>query len=157
MLVIITLISFMVQLYSLSYMKHDPFLCRFLSYLSLFTFFMELLVTADNFIQLFIGWEGVGVCSYLLINFWYFRILANKAALKAMIVNRLADVFFIFAILLIFLYFKSVNYVLVFQLIQFFLFDNIVFFSFSLNLVDMICFFLFMGAIGKSAQLGFHV
>ena len=86
-------------------MSHDPFIVRFYAYLGLFTFFMIILVTSDNFIQLFIGWEGVGVCSYLLINFWYNRIAANKAAIKAMLMNRIADVFFIFGIILIFILF----------------------------------------------------
>jgi NADH-quinone oxidoreductase subunit L len=106
MLLIITSISFFVHLYSIGYMSHDPHLNRFMSYLSLFTFFMLILVTSDNFLQLFLGWEGVGICSYLLINFWFTRILANKAALKAMIMNRIADVFFIIAILVIFLNIK---------------------------------------------------
>jgi len=97
MLIIVTGISSFVHLYSLGYMSHDPHLSRFISYLSLFTFFMLVLVTSDNFVQLFIGWEGVGLCSFLLINFWYTRLLANKAALKAMIMNRIADVFFCFS------------------------------------------------------------
>jgi NADH-ubiquinone oxidoreductase chain 5 len=88
MLLVITFISFAVHLYSISYLVDDPYLSRFMSYLSLFTFFMIFLVTSDNFIQIFIGWEGVGLCSYLLINFWFTRLLANKAALKAMIMNR---------------------------------------------------------------------
>lgn len=88
MIVVVTSISMLVHLYSTGYMSHDPHLSRFMSYLSLFTFFMLILVTASNFFQLFVGWEGVGLCSYLLINFWYTRILANKAALKAMIMNR---------------------------------------------------------------------
>ena len=91
-------------------MSHDPHISRFMSYLSLFTFFMLVLVTSDNFVQLFIGWEGVGLCSFLLINFWYTRILANKAALKAMIMNRIADVFFILGIILIFLTFRTTDY-----------------------------------------------
>ena len=107
MLIIITGISSFVHLYSLGYMSHDPHISRFMSYLSLFTFFMLVLVTSDNFVQLFIGWEGVGLCSFLLINFWYTRILANKAALKAMIMNRIADVFFVLGIILIFLTFKN--------------------------------------------------
>lgn len=87
MCLIITFISALVHLYSIEYMSHDPHLPRFLSYLSLFTFFMLVLVTADNFIQMFVGWEGVGLCSYLLINFWFTRIQANKAAIKAMVLN----------------------------------------------------------------------
>jgi len=156
MLLLISLISFVVHLFSLDYMKNDPYLCRFLSYLSLFTFFMEFLVTSDNFLQMFIGWEGVGICSYLLINFWFFRILANKAALKAMIMNRIADVFFIFGIILIFIKIKSVNYMLVFNLIPFFINDSFFCFGFCFNWIDSVCFFLFIGAIGKSAQLFLH-
>lgn len=85
MLIVVTSISLFVHIYSISYMSHDYFLSRFMCYLSFFTFFMLILITANNFLQMFIGWEGVGLCSYLLINFWFTRILANKAALKAMI------------------------------------------------------------------------
>ena len=88
----VTLISTLVHLYSTSYMSHDPHQPRFMAYLSLFTFFMLMLITADNFIQLFLGWEGVGLCSYLLINFWFTRLQANKAAIKAMVINRVGDV-----------------------------------------------------------------
>jgi len=94
MLVIVTFISSLVHLYSTEYMENDPHLPRFMSYLSLFTFFMLMLVTANNFLQMFVGWEGVGVSSYLLINFWFTRIQANKAAIKAMLVNRVGDFFF---------------------------------------------------------------
>jgi NADH-ubiquinone oxidoreductase chain 5 len=98
MCVIVTFISFLVHLYSTEYMSHDPHLPRFMSYLSLFTFFMLVLVTADNFVQMFVGWEGVGLCSYLLINFWFTRIQANKAAIKAMLMNRIGD----FSLLMVF-------------------------------------------------------
>ena len=91
MLIVVTFISFLVHLYSTEYMSHDPHLPRFMSYLSLFTFFMLILVTADNFIQMFVGWEGVGLCSYLLIDFWFTRIQANKDAITAMIMNRIGD------------------------------------------------------------------
>lgn len=124
-------------------MEHDPFLPRFLSFLSLFTFFMLVLVTADNLVQLFLGWEGVGLCSYLLINFWYTRILANKAAIKAMLMNRIADVFFVFAVCLCFLSLGSCDYL-------------VLFLHPSFTSMDLLCLFLFIGAIGKSAQLGFH-
>lgn len=93
MLIVVTFISTLVHLYSVEYMAHDPHLVRFMSYLSLFTFFMLVLITANNFFQLFVGWEGVGLCSYLLINFWFTRIQANKAAIKAMLVNRVGDFF----------------------------------------------------------------
>ena len=157
MLIIITFISFFVHVYSMGYMQSDPYLPRFISFLSLFTFFMIMLVTADNFLQLFFGWEGVGVCSYLLINFWHTRILANKAAIKAMIINRIADVFFIFAILLIAAHFKTLDYLIVFDLIHLFKDKIIFFFGIKFNLINLICFFLFIGAIGKSAQIGLHV
>src|SRR3546814_6816143 len=88
MLVVVCTISTLVHLYSMEYMSHEPHLPRFMSYLSLFTFFMLILVTANNLLQMFVGWEGVGLCSYLLINFWFTRIQANKAAIKAMIINR---------------------------------------------------------------------
>lgn len=91
MCVVVTFISFLVHVYSTEYMSHDPHLPRFMSYLSLFIFFMLILVTADNFVQMFVGWEGVGLCSYLLINFWFTRIQANKAAIKAMLMNRIGD------------------------------------------------------------------
>ena len=91
MLVVVTFVSTLVHIYSISYMSEDPHLPRFMSYLSIFTFFMLMLGTADNFIQLFFGWEGVGLASYLLINFWYTRLQANKSAIKAMLVNRVGD------------------------------------------------------------------
>jgi proton-translocating NADH-quinone oxidoreductase chain L len=156
MLLVIITISTFVHIFTAGYMSHDPFIVRFYTFLGLFTFFMIILVTADNFLQLFIGWEGVGLCSYLLINFWYNRINANKAAIKAMLMNRIADVFFIFGILLILIEFKSLNYFVIFSLIDYIKF-NYVFFIFSyINLLDLILFFLFLGAIGKSAQIGLH-
>ena len=106
MLTMISFISTVVHIYSTNYMFNDPHLNRFLSYLSLFTFFMFILVSADNFIQLFLGWEGVGVCSYLLINFWFTRLQANKSALKALIMNRIGDFGLLVGILLIFYYFR---------------------------------------------------
>ena len=101
MCVIVTFISCLVHLYSTEYMSHDPHLPRFMAYLSLFTFFMLVLVTADNFVQMFMGWEGVGLCSYLLINFWFTRIQANKAAIKAMIINRIGDFFLLISIVIL--------------------------------------------------------
>jgi NADH-ubiquinone oxidoreductase chain 5 len=153
---IVTFVSMLVHLYSLEYMSSDPHLPRFMSYLSLFTFFMLILVTADNFIQLFLGWEGVGVCSYLLINFWFTRIQANKAAIKAMILNRIGDFGLIIGILIIFVKFKAVDYATVFSLVPFFNNDTFTFLNFELNLIETIGFFLFVGAMGKSAQLGLH-
>lgn len=156
MLIVITLISFLVHLYSITYLGDDPYLSRFMSYLSLFTFFMLILVTSDNLLQLFIGWEGVGLCSYLLINFWFTRILANKAALKAMIMNRIADVIFLLAIVFVLIKFKTTDFVIVFNLIPFILEDTYFFLFKSFNSLELISFFLLIGAIGKSAQIGFH-
>ncbi|MBC8302500.1 MAG: NADH-quinone oxidoreductase subunit L [Pelagibacterales bacterium] len=153
---VVTFVSFLVHLYSTEYMSHDPHLPRFMSYLSLFTFFMLILVTADNFVQMFVGWEGVGLCSYLLINFWFTRIQANKAAIKAMIVNRIGDFGLALGIFTIFVTFKSVDYSTVFSMVPFFIDSYFNFMNFELNTISLICFFLFIGAVGKSAQLGLH-
>ena len=156
MLIIVTLISCLVHLYSISYMAHDPHLVRFMSYLSLFTMFMLFLVTADNFIQMFLGWEGVGLASYLLINFWYTRLQANKAALKALIVNRVGDLGLIIGLSLIYSLFKSLNYFVVFPLS--FLYTNYTFMilTYEFNALNVICLSIFIGAVGKSAQIGLH-
>ncbi len=156
MLIVITSISSLVHLYSTEYMGHDPHLPRFMSYLSFFTFFMLILVTGDNFLQMFVGWEGVGLCSYLLINFWYGRLQANKAALKAMIVNRIGDFGLAIAIFTLYLYFQTLDYGVVFSLIPFYSETILPFFDIKINLIDFIGFFLFVGAVGKSAQLGLH-
>jgi NADH:ubiquinone oxidoreductase subunit 5 (subunit L)/multisubunit Na+/H+ antiporter MnhA subunit len=110
MLIVVTSISTLVHLYSTEYMEYDPHLPRFMSYLSLFTFFMLILVTANNFLQLFVGWEGVGLSSYLLINFWFTRIQANKAAIKAMLVNRVGDFALLLAIFNIYFIFNSLDF-----------------------------------------------
>jgi len=156
MLVIVTFISSLVHLYSTEYMENDPHLPRFMSYLSLFTFFMLILVTANNFLQLFVGWEGVGVSSFLLINFWFTRIQANKAAIKAMLVNRIGDFFLLLAILTIFFVFNSLDYDVVFSLIPLAINYKIVLLGFQLPVLDLISLLLFGGAMGKSAQLGLH-
>ena len=137
-------------------MSNDPHISRFVSYLSLFTFFMLILITADNFIQMFLGWEGVGLCSYLLINFWFTRIQANKAAIKAMILNRIGDLGLIIGIFLIHLTFKALDYSTVFAMVPLLSDVPINFFNLRLHTIDLICFFIFIGAIGKSAQLGLH-
>lgn len=157
MLVVVLTISTVVHIYSISYMSHDPHINRFMSYLSLFTFFMIILVTANNYIQMFVGWEGVGLCSYLLINFWYTRIQANKAAIKAMLVNRVGDINIIFAIVTIFFVFKSVDYSTVFALAYNFINSTINIFNFNIPVLNLICIFIFIGAVGKSAQVGLHV
>jgi NADH-ubiquinone oxidoreductase chain 5 len=156
MCVVVTFISFLVHLYSIEYMSHDPHLPRFMSYLSLFTFFMLILITGDNFIQMFVGWEGVGLCSYLLINFWFTRIQVNKAAIKAMILNRIGDFSLIMGILLIFVNYKAVDYATVASLTPFFKDKTVNFLNLNLDLLTLIGVFLFLGAVGKSAQLGLH-
>jgi NADH-ubiquinone oxidoreductase chain 5 len=154
MCVVVIFISFLVHLYSIEYMSNDPHISRFMSYLSLFTFFMLILITADNFVQMFIGWEGVGLCSYLLINFWFTRIQANKAAIKAMILNRVGDFSLVIGILFIFVNFKALDYQTVCTLTPFF--KNNINNVLNFNLLNLIGFFLFIGAIGKSAQIGLH-
>jgi NADH-ubiquinone oxidoreductase chain 5 len=157
MLILVVFVSLLVHVYSIDYMSEDPHLARFVGYLSLFTFFMIVLVTSGTFVQLFLGWEGVGLSSYLLINFWYTRIQASKSAMKAIIINRFGDFGIYFALLIIFFYFKSFSFAVVFSLVDFFSFSvQLKFFSFSFSPVDLIAFFLFIGAVGKSAQLGLH-
>ncbi len=156
MLVVVTLVSSLVHIYSIGYMKHDPHKPRFMSYLSLFTFSMLALVVSDNFLQLFFGWEGVGLCSYLLIGFWYKRNSANNAAIKAFIVNRVGDFGLAVGIFLIFYHFGTINYDEVFQLVPQITNKEINFLSFEINLITAICLFLFIGAMGKSAQFLLH-
>jgi NADH-ubiquinone oxidoreductase chain 5 len=156
MLIVVTFISSLVHIYSTEYMSHDPHLPRFMSYLSLFTFFMLILVTADNFIQLFVGWEGVGFCSYLLINFWFTRIQANKAAIKAMVINRIGDFGLALGIFSVYYVFNSVEYSTVFALAPFFQTKVLSFLGFHISWLTLIGILLFIGAIGKSAQLGLH-
>nr|YP_011017002.1 NADH dehydrogenase subunit 5 [Lessonia nigrescens]WQB61680.1 NADH dehydrogenase subunit 5 [Lessonia nigrescens] len=156
MLVIVTFISTLVHVYSIEYMGGDPHLPRFMSYLSLFTFFMLILVTADNFVQMFVGWEGVGLCSYLLINFWFTRIQANKAAIKAMLVNRVGDFGLALGIFGIFICFGAVDYATVFALAPQLSAVNLTFLNIEFGALNLIGILLFVGAVGKSAQLGLH-
>jgi proton-translocating NADH-quinone oxidoreductase chain L len=156
MLVVVTFISSLVHLYSNEYMEHDPHLPRFMSYLSLFTFFMIILVTANNFLQMFVGWEGVGLCSYLLINFWFTRVQANKAAIKAMLVNRVGDFLLLMALFAIYFVFNSLDYDIVFCLTPLIVDSKIIVGSIEIPALDMICILLFFGAMGKSAQIGLH-
>ena len=153
---VITFISLLVHLYSTEYMSHDPHIARFVSYLSLFTFFMLILVTGDNFVQMFVGWEGVGLCSYLLINFWFTRIQANKAAIKAMILNRIGDFSLVIGILIIFTIYKSVDYATVAVLTPFFKYETVNFLNINCNILNMLSILLLVGCAGKSAQLGLH-
>jgi len=156
MLIVVTSISTLVHFYSTEYMKEDPHVPRFMAYISLFTFFMLLLVTGDNFMLMFVGWEGVGLCSFLLINFWFTRIQANKAAMKAMIMNRIGDVGLALGIFTIFTFLKAIDYDVVFSIAP--LYKDVQFFCIfcTVHVLDAICFFLFVGAMGKSAQLGLH-
>jgi len=156
MLVVVCLISSIIHFYSIGYMSHDSHKPRFMAYLSLFTFSMLSLVTADNFLQLFFGWEGVGLCSYLLIGFWYKKPSANAAAIKAFIVNRVGDFGFAVGIFLIFFYYGSVNYNDVFQQTPLLSQKQIFFLGTEFNLITAICLLLFVGAMGKSAQILLH-
>ncbi len=157
MFLVVTFISLLVHFYSIDYMGTDPHFPRFMSYLSLFTFFMLILVSSDNFLQLFVGWEGVGLCSYLLISFWYTRIQANKAAIKALIVNRIGDFSLIIGISLCFYLYKTLTFSVIFALTPF-LYTETTFMLFNqhYNIIGLICFFFFIGAVGKSAQIGLH-
>lgn len=157
MLLVVSIISFCVHLYSIDYMGLDPHLARFVSYLSLFTIFMLFLITANNFLIMFIGWEGVGLCSFLLINFWHTRLQANKSAIKAVLLNRVGDYFLLIAMFLIFYALNTLEYDIIFNEVillknQVYNINDFIFF----NYLDLICLCLFLGAVGKSAQLGLH-
>jgi NADH-quinone oxidoreductase subunit L len=156
MLVVVTLVSSLVHIYSIGYMSHDPHKPRFMAYLSLFTFAMLTLVTSDNFLQLFFGWEGVGLCSYFLIGFWFKKDSANAAAIKAFVVNRVGDFGFALGIFLIFYLFGTVNYSEVFQQIPQIIDKELLFLGMQVKAIDLICILLFIGAMGKSAQILLH-
>lgn len=156
MLILVTTVSGLVHWYSTEYMRGDPHKPRFMSYLSLFTFFMIVLVTADNYVQLFIGWEGVGLCSYLLINFWFTRIQANKSAMKAMIVNRVGDIGLALGMIVAFKEFKALDFATIFSMVPTYSNSNIIFLGMEFNTLTLIGIFILIGAIGKSAQLGLH-
>ena len=156
MLVVVGIVSSLVHIYSIGYMIHDNSKTRFMSYLSLFTFAMLTLVTSDNFLQLFFGWEGVGLCSYLLIGFWYKKPSANAAAIKAFIVNRVGDFGFALGIFLIFYYFGTVNYSEVFIQVPNFSGMQTNFLGISVNVITLTCVLLFLGCMGKSAQIFLH-
>ena len=155
MLVVILSISFLVHVYSINYMGADPKFSKFMSFLSLFTFFMIILVTSSNFITLFLGWEGVGLCSFLLISFWSSRIQAVKSAIKAMFVNRIGDFFILVAVSLIFYTFKSIDFLTVFSISNY-IYNSSPIIFYKYNIVDLICIFLLLGAMAKSAQIGLH-
>ena len=157
MFLLVTAVSAVVHIYSLGYMADDKNLPKFLSYLSLFTFFMLSLVSADNFLQLFFGWEGVGLCSYLLIGYYYKKDSANEAAIKAFVVNRVADFAFIIGIIMIIIYTGSVEFKYVFTLAENLSLLSINILGTDFIVLDVICLMLFLGCMGKSAQIGMHV
>jgi len=146
----------MVHIYSIGYMAHDHGIPRFMAYLSLFTFFMLSLVTANDFVQLFFGWEGVGLCSYLLVGFWYDRPTANAAAIKAFVVNRVGDFGFALGIFAVFVIFGSLDYDTVFSKAPGTVHTVMNFLGWQVPALTLACLLLFVGAMGKSAQLGLH-
>jgi NADH-quinone oxidoreductase subunit L len=156
MLVVVTTVSALVHLYSIGYMEEDPYRPRFFAYLSLFTFAMLTLVTADNLVQLFFGWEGVGLASYLLIGFWYHKPEANAAAIKAFIVNRVGDFGFALGIFGVFMMTGAVDFETVFAQAPALVGKTMPYLSWHLDAVTVICLLLFMGAMGKSAQFLLH-
>jgi len=158
MVAMVSFVSMLIHVYSLGYMAHDAYpRYRFFAYLSLFTFAMLMLVTADNLLQLFFGWEGVGLCSYLLIGYWYDRPSANAAAIKAFIVNRVADLPFAVGLALIFWKFGSIEFQVIFPAVAAHMNDTYSIFGGTFRSMEVIGFLLFIGAMGKSAQLGLHV
>jgi NADH-quinone oxidoreductase subunit L len=156
MLVVVTTVSALVHVYSLGYMSHDAHQPRFFAFLSLFTFAMLMLVTADNLVQMFFGWEGVGLSSYLLIGFWYERPSANAAAIKAFIVNRIGDFGFALGIFGCFLVFNSVEFDVLFRDAPSVVGKSMHFLSWEFDTLTILCLLLFMGAMGKSAQFLLH-
>ncbi len=156
MVFVVCVVSFLIHVYSIGYMAHDPHVPRFFAYLSLFTFFMLALVTADNFLQMFFGWEGVGLVSYLLIGFWYKRPSANAAAIKAFVVNRVGDFGFALGILAVFLMFDTVSFDAVFAAVPGMVDAELTFLGHSFDFLEVACILLFVGAMGKSAQFLLH-
>jgi NADH-quinone oxidoreductase subunit L len=156
MLVVVGTVSSLVHLYSIGYMREDPCRPRFFSYLSLFTFAMLMLVTADNLVQLFFGWEGVGLASYLLIGFWYERPSANAAAIKAFVVNRVGDFGFALGIFLVFYLTQSVGFEQIFAAAPALAHQTVHVFGLDADAMTIACLLLFMGAMGKSAQFLLH-
>ncbi|KAM2568766.1 hypothetical protein TB2_008960 [Malus domestica] len=155
MLIVVTSISSLVHLYSISYMSEDPHSPRFMCYLSILTFFMPMLVTGDNSLQLFLGWEGVGLASYLLIHFWFTRLQADKAATKAMPVNRVGDFGLAPGISGRFTLFQTVDFSTIFARASAPR-NSWISCNMRFNAITLICILLFIGAVGKSAQIGLH-
>ena len=156
MFIVVTTVSACVHLYSIGYMSEDLSKVRFMGYLSLFTFFMLALVSSNNLLQMFFGWEGVGLASYLLIGFWHHKDSANKAAIKAFVVNRVGDFGYAIGIAGIFFVFGTISFDNIFEQVDLFKDHQIKFLSLTFPTLDLLCFLLFIGAMGKSAQLGLH-
>src|SRR6266446_7044582 len=156
MLVVVTGVSSLVHLYSIGYMHDDPYTPRFFSYLSFFTFAMLALVTANNLLQLFFGWEGVGLASYLLIGFWYLRPSANAAAIKAFIVNRVGDFGFALSVFGLYAVFGTLDFDQIFMAAPTIAGKSFVFAGYQADILTTLCILLFIGACGKSAQIGLH-
>jgi len=156
MMIVVTVVSAMVHIYSIGYMHHDNSIPRFMCYLSLFTFFMLMLVTASNLMQMFFGWEGVGLASYLLIGFWYNKPSANAAAIKAFLVNRVGDFGFALGIFAVFMLFDSIHLDSIFAAAEGKKDTMLTVFGGEFHALTVICLLLFVGAMGKSAQLGLH-
>ncbi|MFL5035628.1 MAG: proton-conducting transporter membrane subunit, partial [Microvirga sp.] len=156
MLVVVNTVSSLVHLYSIGYMHEDPHRPRFFAYLSLFTFAMLMLVTADNLVQMFFGWEGVGLASYLLIGFWYQKESANAAAIKAFIVNRVGDFGFLLGIFMVFVLFNGVTFDAIFPRVAELANARFHFLGIEWHALTIACLLLFMGAMGKSAQFLLH-
>jgi NADH-quinone oxidoreductase subunit L len=156
MLVVVTTISSLVHIYSIGYMEEDPYRPRFFAYLSFFTFAMLMLVTADNLVQMFFGWEGVGLASYLLIGFWFHKPEANAAAIKAFIVNRVGDFGFSLGIFAVFYLTGAVDFDTIFAQAPALVGKSLHFLSWDFDALTVVCLLLFMGAMGKSAQFGLH-
>jgi NADH-quinone oxidoreductase subunit L len=156
MILVVTIVSSMVHVYSIGYMAEDPSIPRFMAYLSLFTFFMLALVTSNDFVQLFFGWEGVGLMSYLLIGFWYDRPSANTAAIKAFIVNRVGDFGFALGIFATFMIFGTLDFGAVFGAAPKVVGTTMEFLGWQVDSLTLACILLFIGAMGKSAQIPLH-
>jgi len=156
MVAMVSLVAACIHVYSVGYMAHDPSIPRFMSYLNFFTFFMLMLVTSDNFVQMFFGWEGVGLCSYLLIGFWYDRPSANAAAIKAFVVNRVGDFGFALGIMGVFMVYDAVGFDTVFAATPEKVNVTFSFLGHDVDALTTLCILLFIGAMGKSAQIGLH-
>lgn len=156
MMLVVINISNLVKIYSMFYMKTDKNICKFFSYLTAFTIFMLILIFGSNFLVLFLGWEGVGICSFLLISFWNTRSQANKSAIKAMLINRVGDFFLLAAMALIYNNFLTLNFLSIFSLVHIYSFKMVSIFNYKISIITIISLLLLIGAVTKSAQIFFH-